>query len=407
MAYLQGSIGERGTKRFIDFEWVSASHEGGRRVPIVSFLGRDDPGHQDIGENPATYSIEALVSGVDWLDRLQKLEDELRRPGVKTLLHPMKRTVDVRIIRWRWTQRSNIEQSSTVSIEFVRIEDEFPVVQDVPEVSAKQVATAQAAVETDAGSRWNLQNPIDTFAKAAVSKLRAANTALLTTKGRINAQFAVVDQLAFAIQDLDDSLTSLLNAPKEIAGRFSNLAIQVFGLVETGTTSERQSAPRLIVEAVRDIAQFGSDDSDRLLTTPQRIDHDDTMRAINDDIRAFALIGAAQALSLVEYDSAATAADVRSDMADLFDGVLESSEMTAEAYEALSELFASLSLFLTDRVQNLPAVTTYTPPETTSATLIAHELYGDATRSEDIVNRNNIPCPNFVPGGIPLEVLAV
>lgn len=40
---------------------------------------------------------------------------------------------------------------------------------------------------------------------------------------------------------------------------------------------------------------------------------------------------------------------------------------------------------------------TYTPPETVSALVLAHALYGDALRSGEIVSRNRVPNPGFVP----------
>lgn len=404
--YLQASIGPAGSPRGVDFEWLSADGEGGRRVALVDFVGRDEPGHQDLGRAQLRDTIEGFVFGANWLDRLEELEAELRVPGIKTLTHPIKGQFDVRVTGWRWSQRSSVQQRADVSITFVRVGEEIPAVFDVPELSATQVVAAREAIEADAGSRWKILNRFSQLTQAAVNKLSAANDALLVTKGRINAQFAVVDQLAFAISDLDNSLTSLINAPREIAGRFANLTLEVFGLVSTATSIPgRKSGPKLVVDAVRDLAEFGSDDTPRPRTTPERVEHDDTMRAINADLRALALLGAASVLADVEYQSAQTASNVRDDMAELFDGVL--AELPADPFSAMSDVLATLSRFLTARAQNLPAITTYTPPTTQPAVVIAHELYGDATRADEIVARNRIVNPTFVPGGVPLEVLAV
>lgn len=42
---------------------------------------------------------------------------------------------------------------------------------------------------------------------------------------------------------------------------------------------------------------------------------------------------------------------------------------------------------------------------TMPALLIAHRVYGDARRADDIVSRNRIAHPGFVSGGQVLEVL--
>jgi prophage DNA circulation protein len=38
--------------------------------------------------------------------------------------------------------------------------------------------------------------------------------------------------------------------------------------------------------------------------------------------------------------------------------------------------------------------------------VLAHRLYGDLAAETDLVARNRIPNPAFVPGGHPLEVLS-
>jgi len=40
------------------------------------------------------------------------------------------------------------------------------------------------------------------------------------------------------------------------------------------------------------------------------------------------------------------------------------------------------------------------------AIVLAYRLYGDAERADEIVARNRVRHPGFVPGGQPLEVLS-
>ena len=48
----------------------------------------------------------------------------------------------------------------------------------------------------------------------------------------------------------------------------------------------------------------------------------------------------------------------------------------------------------------------YEPAESLPSVLIAYQLYGDARRHEEVENRNVnvIRNPNFVPGGVVIEV---
>ena len=48
----------------------------------------------------------------------------------------------------------------------------------------------------------------------------------------------------------------------------------------------------------------------------------------------------------------------------------------------------------------------YTPQATLPALVIAHRLYGDATRADEVCVRNNVRHPGALRGGMALEVLS-
>jgi prophage DNA circulation protein len=53
----------------------------------------------------------------------------------------------------------------------------------------------------------------------------------------------------------------------------------------------------------------------------------------------------------------------------------------------------------------LPSVTQVVPQQTLPALVQAYQLYGDSTRDTDLVNRNLLQHPGFIPAGEPLEVV--
>jgi len=55
----------------------------------------------------------------------------------------------------------------------------------------------------------------------------------------------------------------------------------------------------------------------------------------------------------------------------------------------------------------LPGIKSLTLVEATPTLVLAHRLYRDAGRDADIVARNRIVHPGFVPSGMVLEVLDV
>jgi prophage DNA circulation protein len=76
-----------------------------------------------------------------------------------------------------------------------------------------------------------------------------------------------------------------------------------------------------------------------------------------------------------------------------------------DSYAAMVDLRAALVTDLTTRASSLPQLLDYTPNVTVPSLLVAQRLYGDATRADEIVLRNDVARPGFLPGGQALEVL--
>ena len=88
---------------------------------------------------------------------------------------------------------------------------------------------------------------------------------------------------------------------------------------------------------------------------------------------------------------------------------LETDAETADddGYQALQDLRGAVLEDLTRRGARLPRLRTYTPRATMPALCLAYEIHSDAGREDELLRRNAIAHPGFVPGGQPLEVLSV
>jgi len=86
---------------------------------------------------------------------------------------------------------------------------------------------------------------------------------------------------------------------------------------------------------------------------------------------------------------------------------LDAEALTASdaVYQALTDARAKVWIDLTSRAKNAARLTTITPPETMPMLSVAYDYYADATRDAEIIQRNNVRHPLFVPVA-PLKVLA-
>jgi prophage DNA circulation protein len=97
-----------------------------------------------------------------------------------------------------------------------------------------------------------------------------------------------------------------------------------------------------------------------------------------------------------------TAVPVAEDVLAVRDAISEAiwsvaGESQPDHFGALSEARQALDRHLTEVARSGVGLRTYVPVETVSALVLAHALYGDALRSGEIVARNRVQHPGFVP----------
>ena len=76
-----------------------------------------------------------------------------------------------------------------------------------------------------------------------------------------------------------------------------------------------------------------------------------------------------------------------------------------KTYRALNDVRVSMINDISTRSADLAKTVSFTPKATLPALVIAHQLYGDATMEDTIIDRNPIRHPGFIQGGEALEVL--
>lgn len=109
------------------------------------------------------------------------------------------------------------------------------------------------------------------------------------------------------------------------------------------------------------------------------------------------------ALARASADYRPTSYDEAISLRDLVCGLLETESMTAAAqgqdatYGALRNLRAAVAQDLTTRAADLAHITTVTTPAPVPALVLAHRLYGDATRADELAGYAQAPSPVFLP----------
>lgn len=369
---------------------------GGRRLALHEYPLRDDPYAEDLGRKAREFALECFVLGADYMAARDALLAELEKAGPGTLVHPYlgTRVVAVRDFRLREsTSEGGLARFSITFVEAGRAAE--PAV--ATDTAAAVDAAADAATDAATGEfaeTFSVAGYASFVADAATAIVQDVNSTLRTAAGRIAAITSPVAEFSAQLDQLGDSLNTLMRAPANLG---ADLAGVVFALA--GVADDIAGA----LNAYRDLGDFGLGAATVPTNTATRARQAANQIALHALMRRTATIEAARASAQLDFASSTDALAVRDDLVERLDTLAETAG--DDVYTALVDLRAAVVTDLTTRGGLLPRAVSYTPPATLPALLLAYRLHGDASRESEIVSRNKIRHPGFVPGGVALEVL--
>jgi prophage DNA circulation protein len=137
---------------------------------------------------------------------------------------------------------------------------------------------------------------------------------------------------------------------------------------------------------------------------PEPSKNADYFVAVVGAIRQLLLLKAIGFASQATYPSHSRATAMRDRLSDLLDD--QAATASEEVYQAFAEVRAQIAQTIPPRGAALPEVVSHTPTVTVPSLVLAYRLYGSTALADDIVARNGLEHPGFVPADEPLEVLS-
>lgn len=386
--------------RGVPFLVLGHEESGGRQGELHVYPFRDDPFFEDVGAAPDRLTVSAFVVGTDYFIARDSLRNALRQGGTGELVHPYLGTLTVAVTSYSLSETSDEGGVARFAIECVRTlaENLRP---DASVATGAVVATRSLGVVTSIVDRLNsaldVSGPgfLATGAAQIVTEFAERFDAELAQFGISGQELA---ELASGVNDLVTNASIWVRTPSALAEGVTGL----FDLAAQNVPALARYRPFVrLAEFVTTVAVLDS-------STPSAQREQANRNAILGLVRRHALARACEAASEINYDSYDAAAAERTRLADLLEAEID---LAADAghddeFRALSDLYAATSRDLTDRGATLRRVRYETLPQSIPALLLAQRLYGDATRADEIVARNGVRHPMFLPGGEPLEVLS-
>lgn len=361
----------------------SADDDRGRRLAVQEYPKRDEADVEDMGRGVRRYRISlyilASVLGDGYWSRRDELIEAFEAPGPGTLVHPYYGPLEVHCESA--APRYSTSEGGRVSFDCTFIEARAP---QQPKASARTDALMRShsdalleQVNQDFIKQWAVDQLPEFVRDAARTTLDVARRTMAIREDVFNAQISARLGLASSLND----------------------AQAVFDALALG----RDVLAALGLARIREARDFSSSQTPVRATTPSTRAQADNQAAVGDVVDAVALAAAADVVSRTVFESVDDAIAARDELLDEID--TQSLDASDGVFVRLAELRGALVEDIRARGAGLPNVRTIVPATTEPAVVIAYRQYGDATRAADIVARNRIEHPGFVPGGEPLEVL--
>jgi len=384
--------------RGVRFSVRRSSAAFGRRVLVHEYPLRDDPYVEDLGRRARSMRIEAILVGEDYRTDRDALIEAIEQEGPGKLVHPYFGELTVSLDESPATFEETTEQGGSAVVSFSVVESgeaRFPAATAATSDQVTAKADAAAAVAGDGLIDGLKISGMPAFVSAtAIAQidrgLQLAEIALgAATAGDLRS--AALGLIAGVRPDL----LGLLSSP-------SNLFARLRGIYETAREAfDPAAGQRGFLRASQDLQPITLP---AIATTPQRERERVTCSLLIDTVRTLTVCQAAICSASVVFPDYSTAIGTRDELVAEIDRV---SDTTADdrLHQAMADLRAAVVRDINQRAAELARVVSYTPGETVPALVVAYRLYDDADRDGEIIDRNRIAHPGFLPGGHALEVL--
>lgn len=414
--------------------WVETSDLSvGRRTVTHQYPQRDEPFTEDLGRAAREYRFSAFVLGDDYIEQAKKLREALEKPGAATLVHP--EFGEIQVVAQPGASMSFSQSMRRVNFSLAFVEaglNAFPT----PEGASQQASRAAADKVSEAAAESFEDSltldDIEDFVQDAL------NGDLLDALDIIsNSEIAKVLDFADRVSDLaNDAISLVRGGPKAFATKLMG----ALGLSRLATTvAGWQRVGKSLCALADDLR--GDDDEPVYSTVKPRSAEviESNRKAVYSLCRQAVLVQAVGVSTLIgtDVDSTVASSSILPDEGEAvvdadsgttevgtvtssgsfsssptisYDEMLEARERIVgrleeemldveddQVFMALREAATAVSKDLSSRAEEQARLYDFDAGAVLPSCVTAMELYGDATRAQEIVVRNGVTNPLFCP----------
>lgn len=377
----------------------------GRRLARHEYPQRDIPYMEDTGRSAREYLVEAFVIGSDYMFARDALIDAIEQPGAGQLVHPYYGTVRVVVSdKVKITETTDEGGMARFSIPFVEAGEQHEPgsVDDTEFLLGNQFDVSLDAFRKDFCDRFSVDGVLDFVSADAMNNVTGLLNMSVFSSVMGNLSLIQADPASLLFNLLPQNLASSLHNPGLLAGGIVSLITGFKGSTSTKGIVSNNSVSSLINYDLPALPISSY--------TPSRERQSSNRDALVDLVVQTAATTQVTDLATSDPQTIEDAVDVIDDIVDLADKVLLKNGIGYQAADALVQLRTDALRHFKARTANLPRSISVINHVPMPAIVLAHDFYGERwntfKRDHDIVQRNRIRHPGFVPAGRKIQLIS-
>lgn len=392
----------KGSFKGIPFYIEDHEAEVGRRVVVNEYPYRDEPYSEDMGRAARRYSITVYMIGDDYMTDRDRMLDAIESGGAGVLIHPYLGTKDVICESGRLRETKGEGRFATFSLSFVEagrqlFPNSLPIPKDLVGLRADElIAAARASfingMTVSGVSQWVR----DSYA-GSISDV-ADIFDVIRTNGGINKQTTtgLINLAAEWVADVADLKIPSIGLIRDLAGAADRIIDSIAGIFNLSPNAD---------VAAKNLQRFSNFTNPRNGAPTAAAKIADQNAAVSENfVRTVAVATETKAAVARNYPSYDDALSARTNILGRLD-TLAGQTIDDNIYNSFRALRAEVSSAIPNEDSALPRIGNVSLKQSAPSLVLAYDLYEGVEREQEIIDRNKIRHPGFLPGGQPLSVL--
>jgi prophage DNA circulation protein len=376
----------------------SVNYDGGRRVAVHEYPYKDVNFSEDLGRKRREYSFEAYVLGEDYEAQRDALilicEDE----GGGDLVHPYLGTKQVVCTGFSLRESKAELGIAYFSFTFVEVgNQENPTSAFDPASKAKSTIEELQDISSAAFEKiYQIADAPSFVTNSAESNIQGFTDVVDGEAKKINGLTEKLADYTYQLRNMQADIRTIAQTPSRVAENFKNTLNNFLAVLPGGSNEMRL--------ALKGITRYGVDFDDANNSTPSRTTESANNGALRD--LSFELTTGLMASEAIDriYASYEDAESSRDEVLDLIDEILNRTK-DDNVYSGFYRLRYELLKAVPSQTQGLPRIVNFENTAMLPSLVVAYDIYESLELEPDLVSRNNVSHPGFMPANKILKAL--